>query len=162
MSSRLDKILMLLAVLSLAGCGADRPPAPAPRLAGLDAAGFRALLERVADGWNRGDARAAADCFATDAVYVEPPRKQVYEGREALYEFFGGGEGRAGQMSMRWHTIVFDPDLQRGMAEFTFDYGGQVHGVVIADVAEGRIAQWREYWYESSLPFEEFVKPGRP
>ncbi len=46
-------------------------------------------MERVAAGWNEGDARAAADCFTDDAIYSEPPGRQLYEGREALYEFFG-------------------------------------------------------------------------
>ena len=36
--------------------------------AGLSAKGFRRLLDTVAAGWNEGDARRAADCFADDAV----------------------------------------------------------------------------------------------
>jgi hypothetical protein len=45
--------------------------------AGLSAEGFRRLLDTVAAGWNEGDARRAADCFADDAVYLEPPDRQV-------------------------------------------------------------------------------------
>jgi hypothetical protein len=123
---------------------------------------FRALLERLAAGWNAGDSRAAADCFTAGAIYVEPPRKQLYVGRDALYKFFGGDQGRRGEMQMRWNSVVFDPTQQRGMGEFTFRYGTQVHGVAVIDVSDGRIAQWREYWYESEKPFEQFVEPSRP
>lgn len=151
---------LLTAVLALAACSALSPQSTAPRR--LDASGFDALLTRLATGWNGGDSRAASECFTPNAIYVEPPRKQVYRGRDALFQFFGGSAGRPGQMSMRWHRIVFDPATQRGMGEFTFDYGGQVHGVAVIDVSGGLIDQWREYWYESALPFDEFVLPGRP
>ena len=36
----------------------------------------RALLADLADAWNRGDAAAGANCFAVDAVYLEPPDRQ--------------------------------------------------------------------------------------
>lgn len=55
---------------------------------------FRRLMRQVAAGWNAGDARRAADCFTDNAIYTEPPAKQVYRGREALFKFFGGTEGR--------------------------------------------------------------------
>lgn len=154
MTSRLG--LVVVAWLA-AGCAARAQPAGS-----FDERDFRALVERLSEAWGRGDARAAADCFTEDAVYVEPPRKQVYLGRAALFKFFGGESGRPGRMSMTWRTLFFDPAGQRGAGEFTFAYGSQVHGVAIIDVRAGRIAQWREYWYESSLPFDEFVRPGRP
>jgi hypothetical protein len=148
-----------IAIALVASCAAaQRPGAPDA----MQAAEFRALLGRLATGWNSGDARAAAECFTDDAVYTEPPRKQLYVGRAALYKFFGGDNGRPGEMQMRWNTIVFDPAQQRGMGEFTFRYGTQVHGVAVIDVAGGRIAQWREYWYESEKPFDQFVEPSRP
>jgi ketosteroid isomerase-like protein len=40
---------------------------------GLSTAQFRRHLESVAAGSNEGDARRTADCFAEDAVYIEPP-----------------------------------------------------------------------------------------
>jgi ketosteroid isomerase-like protein len=119
------------------------------------------LLIRLAESWNAGDAKAAADCFTDDAIYVEPPQKQVYSGRAALFEFFGGDAGRAGAMNMRWHRIVFDAENQQGMGEFTFRYGSQVHGVAVIDLRGGLISQWREYWYSSEQSFDEFVAPSR-
>jgi len=47
-------------------------------------------METVSAGWNEGNSRKAADCFSSQAVYMEPPNQQVYGGRDALSEFFGG------------------------------------------------------------------------
>jgi uncharacterized protein (TIGR02246 family) len=125
----------------------------------LTAAGFRRLLETVAAGWNEGDARRAADCFADDAVYVEPPDRQVYRGREALYEFFGGESPPP--MSMRWHHVVFDEAEQVGAAEYTFEGRRRYHGLVIVRVDGGTIARWREYQYASELEWPDFVGASR-
>jgi hypothetical protein len=35
-------------------------------------------MQTIAAGWNEGNARKAADCFSEDAIYVEPPEKQLY------------------------------------------------------------------------------------
>jgi ketosteroid isomerase-like protein len=115
------------------------------------------LLDRLAEGWNQGDARKAAECFTEDAVYVEPPERQLYRGREALYRFFGGDSGRPGAMSMTWRNRVFDEERQIGFGEFTFSYGSQVHGAVVMKLRDGRIHRWREYWYESDLRYGEFA-----
>jgi hypothetical protein len=42
---------------------------------------FERLMQTIAEGWNEGNARQAADCFSQDAIYVEPPDKQLYRGR---------------------------------------------------------------------------------
>jgi hypothetical protein len=119
---------------------------------------FVVLLQRLADGWNQGNAEQAANCFTEDALYTEPPDKQYYNGREALYQFFGGANGRAGEMNMIWHHILFDETRQIGTGEFTFTYGDTVHGVTMIKVRDGLISNWREYWYASELPWEEFIQ----
>ena len=46
------------------------------------------------------------------------------------------------------------------MAEFSFGRagsGGAVHGVVVVEVREGRIASWREYFVKGPEAFSEFV-----
>jgi hypothetical protein len=55
---------------------------------------FERLMQTIADGWNEGNARKAADCFSEDVIYSEPPEKQLYRGRDELYEFFGGDRHR--------------------------------------------------------------------
>lgn len=122
---------------------------------------FRTLMETVAAGWNAGDARRAADCFTEDAVYSEPPRKQFYRGREALFEFFGGKEKPDPPMKMTWHHLAFDEAAQIGFGEYTFQMNNRYHGIVVVRVRDGRIANWREYQYPSPLDWETFVDDNR-
>ncbi len=77
----------------------------------LTIAQFRALMQTVADGWNEGNARKAADCFAEDADYTEPPDTQVYHGRAALYEFFGGEQGTDVPMHMTFADPAALPSI---------------------------------------------------
>ena len=123
----------------------------------ISASEFESLLHDLADGWNTGNAQKASNLFTEDAIYIEPPDKQLYRGRNELFTFFGGDSGRAGEMQMTWHHVMFDETKQIGSGEFTFTYGSSVHGMVIIKVKEGKIYRWREYWYESPLEWEEFV-----
>ena len=74
--------------------------------------GVPGLLETIARAWNEGDTSTALACFTDDARYTEPPDTQHYEGRQELFEFFGGDDPPP--MWMAWHTIVFDRDQQIG------------------------------------------------
>jgi ketosteroid isomerase-like protein len=115
----------------------------------------------LADAWRRGDARAAAPCFAEDAVYTEPPDRQVYRGRAELYDFFGGNESPPPAMEMTWHHVVFDEEQQIGAGEYTFQGRNRYHGVVVVRIVDGRIANWREYQRRSDLDWDDFVGPNR-
>jgi ketosteroid isomerase-like protein len=119
---------------------------------------FQAVMHGLARAWNDGNSKQAADCFTEDAVYTEPPEKQMYRGREALYRFFGGAAGRPGQMTMQWHHLAFDEQTQVGFGEFSFTYGSTVHGITVVRLRGGKIANWREYWYESPLSWEQFIR----
>jgi hypothetical protein len=118
---------------------------------------FRSLMQTIADGWNEGNARKSANCFAEDAIYTEPPNKQFYRGRESLYEFFGGGEEPAPSMSMTWHHLLFDEQEQIGVGEYTYQGMNRYHGLVIVKVTSGRVSNWREYQYKSDLKWDEFI-----
>lgn len=118
---------------------------------------FNQLMQMVADGWNEGDAKKAADCFSEDAIYVEPPEKQLYHGRAKLYEFFGGDNGTDLPMKMTWHHLAFNEAEQIGFGEYTFQMHGRYHGIVIVKIEAGLIKQWREYQYRSELSWEEFT-----
>lgn len=157
--SSLPRLLVAAALLSaacLGGAGpASTPPGATDPCAGggkLSDTGFRALMETVADGWRTGDADRAARCFAVDAVYSEPPRKQFYRGRDALRTFFGPDP-----QSMVWHHLVFDEQRQIGAGEYTYRGRNQYHGIVIVRVVDGLIANWREYQVRSDLPWDRFM-----
>ncbi|MER2264316.1 nuclear transport factor 2 family protein [Methylobacterium oxalidis] len=126
---------------------------------------FCELLDRVARGWNTGDAALAASAFTEDAVYVEPPDRQRYVGRDALFRFFGGGSPKPKRMSMIWHGAAFDAAGRSGFGEYTFalpDDGFQVHGVAAIGVRAALIATWREYQTPSALAFPAFAGDSLP
>jgi hypothetical protein len=121
---------------------------------------FKALMESVADGWNTGNARCAADCFTNDALYSSPPNP-IRRGREILFEFFGGTKGRPHPMKMKWHHLLFDEESQIGAGEYTFTYDIRTHGMVMVRLVNGKIANWREYETESPMEWEQFVGANR-
>jgi hypothetical protein len=127
----------------------------------IDTAQFEILMKTLAEGWNEGNARKAAHCFTDNAIYSEPPDKQLYRSRDELFRFFGGSEGRKGAMKMSWHHLVFNESTQIGAGEFTFTYGTTVHGVAMVRVEGGKISNWREYCYESPLDWEKFIGNNR-
>jgi hypothetical protein len=118
---------------------------------------FERLMQTIADGWNEGNARKAADCFREDAIYVEPPAEQLYHGRVELYEFFGGDAGTRLPMKMTWHHLAFNEEEQIGFGEYTFQLNNRYHGIVIVKLEAGLIKHWREYQYRSELGWEEFT-----
>jgi hypothetical protein len=118
---------------------------------------FSTLLNQVSRGWNEGNARMAADVFATDAVYEEPPKKQFYKGRHAIFEFFGGEKGFDRPMKMTWHNIAFNEDTQVGFGEYTFSMNNQYHGIVAIKIENRKITSWREYQYQSADDWKTFA-----
>lgn len=121
----------------------------------MDPEGFRRLLRAVAEAWNEGDTPAALACFTEDARYTEPPDTQHHEGRQALYEFFGGEDPPPKRMV--WHNVVFDEAQQLGAGEYTFIGTNTSHGVVLIRLRDDLIANWREYQYRSDLGWEDFT-----
>ncbi len=120
------------------------------------------MLETVANGWNTNDAALAASAFAVDAVYSEPPDRQIYRGRQEIFSFFGGEDGRDGWMSITWHHVSFNESTSVGAAELTFEWPkGQVHGMVSIRVENGFIKNWREYFYESHFDWDRFTRLNR-
>lgn len=158
--SRIDRTRRLLPALLIVSLAviAVRPSAESQEVTAGQRR-FVELMETVAKGWNSGDARLAADCFTRDAIYSEPPDKQLFHGREALFEFFGGDDGRDRPMHMVWHHLTYNSDTGIGMGEFSFwiEDSDPSHGVIVVRLRDGLITNWREYYYESELPWEEFV-----
>jgi ketosteroid isomerase-like protein len=123
----------------------------------ITVAEFKSLMQTVADAWNEGDAKKAADCYTEDAIYTEPPDKQVYVGRKALYEFFGGDRKPEPPMKMIWHHLAFEEASQIGFGEYTFQMNHRYHGIVIVKIRSGKISNWREYQYKSDLEWRDFA-----
>ena len=151
-------VLVLAASLTcIVGSTAKQFSENSPRASTLTPAEFRDHMKQLADAWNRGDARVAADLFAEDALYSSPPNSRIHDGRQDLFEWFGGGHGRPKPMRMVWHHLVFDEEQQIGAGEYTFTYGMRTHGMVLIRFRDGKIANWREYEIESPLDWDVVV-----
>ncbi len=118
---------------------------------------FRKLLERMAAGWNSGDAAIVADCFAERVSYVDPVRYS-FRVRHDLLPFFELPEGQS--QWVIWHRVLYDEAEQTGAAEYTYEGHKRYHGAVIVKVEDGRITRWREWQHISELDWEAFVGDG--
>lgn len=124
----------------------------------ITSAQFNKLMQTIADGWNEGNARKAVDCFSDDAIYTEPPDRQVYRGRAELYEFFGGDKGTDVPMKMTWHHLALNEDEQIGFGEYSFQMQGKYHGIVIVKLENGLVRFWREYQHKTELDWDQFSR----
>ena len=123
----------------------------------LDAAGFRALMHRLADAWQSHDTEAGVACFTGDAVYIEPPDAQLVQGHAELHAYF---EDVSHSTIMRWHNLWFDEEAQTGAGEFTFGDSNEPladHGVCVVRLRDGLIEHWREYFTRGPRDHDEFV-----
>lgn len=116
---------------------------------------FVTVMEELAAAISVGDARRGADCYTSNVVFYEPSTKFLLRSREEIYQLFGGEKPHKG--SLRWHHLGFNSATQIGFAEFTLNYGSPVHGIVIVQISEGKIAIWREYYFDSTLAWNKFI-----
>jgi uncharacterized protein (TIGR02246 family) len=79
------------------------------------------ILARFADALARGDADAAADLFAEDAIYEEPPRFR-FAGREAIRAFFRDFADRHSAARFTVLRVVADPGRSLLAAEWEWRY----------------------------------------
>jgi uncharacterized protein (TIGR02246 family) len=107
------------------------------------------LLARFADALARGDADAAADLFAEDAMYEEPPHFR-FVGREAIRAFFRDFAAR--HSAARFTVQRSVADRARGLlaAEWQWRYLSAsdqqeraFSGMSFIAFAAGKIASWR-------------------
>lgn len=127
---------------------------------GLDDAGFRALVGRLAGAWGLQDTEAGLECFCPDAVYMEPPDIQLYLGHAQLRPYFAALQPGT---YLRLHEIWFDAARQTGALEYSFGREGRPtadHGVAVLELRGGRIAFWREYQHKGPSAFADFVAVG--
>lgn len=118
---------------------------------------FIALMERLAHAWSEQHLEQALSCFTEDAVYMEPPDIQFYEGQAQLRPYFAALKPGT---YMRFQNLWFDEARQAGAGEYSFGRAGRPtadHGVVVVEVRNGRIAFWREYQRKGPSAFKDFV-----
>jgi len=115
---------------------------------------FKKVLDTLAVDWAQKDYDHAAGFFSTDIEYGDPTRYR-FTSRAELLTFFQNDEGH--DQRTIWHTILFDPELQIGAAEYTYEGSHRYHGVVLIKVSESGITHWRECQHISPQVWQEFV-----
>ena len=127
----------------------------------MKTAEFTKLLQTVAHAWNNGNALTASECFSNDAVYIEPPDKQLFIGKDQLYKYFGGDNDQSNHMKMIWHNSMFNEETQTGAGEYTFEMDNQNHGVAVIEIKNEKIAVWREYQWSGSMSYDKFLDTSK-
>jgi hypothetical protein len=123
----------------------------------LNAAAFREMMNRLAEGWSQQEPDEALACFTEDATYMEPPDIQFYKGHSELRPYFAAL--KAGTF-MRFHNLWFDEARQIGAGEYSFGEMNEPtadHGIVVVELRDGRIAFWREYQQKGPASFQRFL-----
>jgi uncharacterized protein (TIGR02246 family) len=110
------------------------------------------LLRAFGEALARGDAEAAAACFAPDAVYEEPPRF-AFAGRAAIAAFVRDFAERHTDVRFEVLRVLAAPDSMLVAAEWRFSHTRLADGArvvyagmsIVELTAGGRIARWRGY-----------------
>ncbi len=108
------------------------------------------IVERFAKVWSERSADAAADLFAPDATYAEPPRF-AFTGRAELHRFFADFFARHTAVSFAVTRSIVDPDALSVALVWTFAHtrisdGHRVayQGMSIIDLTpDGLISAWQ-------------------
>ncbi len=118
---------------------------------------FQNLMNAVAKGWSTQNTQMALDAFHPDAIYMEPPNIQYYRGHEQLKPYFDELDST---YRMVFHNIWFNSSTQSGAGEYTFSYGKDTSdvGIVVAELANGKIKFWREYQRKGPTDFKDFLR----
>jgi len=118
---------------------------------------FKELMNNVAQGWSTQNTDKALSSFREDAVYMEPPNIQYYQGHEQLRLYFDELDDR---YRMKFHNLWFNRSTQSGAGEYTFSYGKDTSdvGIVVVELEKGKIKFWREYQRKGPTDFKEFLR----
>ncbi len=123
----------------------------------LDRGEFADLMKELAAAWAATDAERAAACFADDAIYMEPPDRQLFEGREQLAAYTArSAPGRIWRCSTSGSTRPPEWELTSSASEWR-DGEPADHGVAVVAVRDGRVSVWREYHRKGPADFDEFI-----
>ncbi len=117
---------------------------------------FRSLMYNVSNGWSNQDSNLALSSFSENAIYMQPPNVQFYQGHDQLRVYFNALNE---QHQMVFHNLWFNEKTQTGAGEFTFSYGEDTGdtGVVVVELQNGKIRLWREYFVKGPTDFDSFI-----
>jgi hypothetical protein len=114
---------------------------------------FGEMLQRIASGWASREYESVAGHFA-DRVFYSDALNYTFRDCGSLLEFFRDDGGK--EQSCTFHNWVFDEERQLGVAEFSYAGSYIYYGTAWIEMAEDKIACWREYQHRSEKTFDEF------
>jgi RNA polymerase sigma-70 factor (ECF subfamily) len=126
-------------------------------LAALGDDGVRALAERYAGAWERGDVDAIVALLAEDATLTMPPRPTWYRGRDAVAGFLREYPFEGGNASL---LVPAGVNGQLAFAHYLRDQGGGTHlahGLSVITLRGARIADITTFLHPES--FERWDLP---
>ncbi|MBW4580391.1 MAG: SgcJ/EcaC family oxidoreductase [Tildeniella nuda ZEHNDER 1965/U140] len=108
----------------------------------------RSLIERAADSWIKGDAKAFAALFTSDGEFVVPGQKLV--GVSAIEKIAADFAKSHAQVNIKIQRIIID--RQQAVVEWQWEdvenstgKHSRADDAIVVDFADGRIKRWREY-----------------
>jgi uncharacterized protein len=117
-------------------------------------------VARLRDGYAafaKGDFAVLNDLFAEDLLWHEPGRNQLagdYQGREAVYEFFGKlMEVTEGSFQLEVQAVFADDERGVALAVSSASRGGRSVTVTDAHIFHLRDGKVVEFWNASTDPY---------
>src|SRR4030095_9377751 len=107
------QVCVCLSLVLLVACGQRSQD----RAGHLNAAEFRQMMKRLANGGSKKNTDQALACFTEDAIYIEPPDIQFYKGHSELRPYFAALKPGT---FMRFHNLWFDESGQTGAGHYFF------------------------------------------
>lgn len=108
----------------------------------------RSLIERAANSWIKGDAKAFAALFASDGEFVVPGQKMV--GAVAIEKIAADFAKSHAQVNIKIQRVIID--RQKAVVEWQWEdvenstgKRSQADDAIVVDFVDGRIKRWREY-----------------
>jgi len=117
---------------------------------------FFNIMNNVAQGWSTQNTDLALSSFDDDAIYMEPPNTQYYQGHKQLRPYF---DALTTKHTMTFHNLWFNTKTQTGSGEFTFSYGKDIAdtGIAVVEINNGKIIFWREYHKKGPSNFKQYI-----
>jgi ketosteroid isomerase-like protein len=120
----------------------------------ISLAEFEAWLNAYGDAWQAGDAQAVTRMFTEDARYHETPFNDPLLGKDAIFEYWAAGPGRAQRDVTFSHqplAVVDGVGIAQWQATFVRVRSGnrvELDGCLLAEFASpGKCAVFREWWH---------------
>ncbi len=117
---------------------------------------FKTLMDNISQGWSTQNTDLALQSFSEDAIYMQPPNTQFYQGHDQLRPYF---DELTSVHRMTFHNLWFNTETQTGVGEFTFSYGMDTAdvGIAVVELENGKIRLWREYLTKGPTDFQRFL-----